>query len=181
MVNEVNQKISNENLLRSFREASSEINRIATDEIAPSAAIIEDAFATAGRSIATELAKAAQKGELSLNSLGQTLARNIGGVAIDSLVRKPIENLLGNLFSAPFGGARANGGTVAPGASFLVGERGPELFTPSVSGRVGAIGSPSMSVNITLPGVRDVEGFRQSQTQIAAAASRIIGRGQRNL
>ncbi len=37
---------------------------------------------------------------------------------------------------AQFGGARAAGGPVSLGRSYLVGERGPELFTPSQSGRI---------------------------------------------
>ena len=35
-----------------------------------------------------------------------------------------------------FRGARAAGGPVAPGGTYLVGERGPELFTPSSSGNI---------------------------------------------
>jgi ABC-type transporter Mla subunit MlaD len=35
-----------------------------------------------------------------------------------------------------FGGARADGGGTRAGTTYLVGERGPELFTPNVSGRV---------------------------------------------
>lgn len=35
-----------------------------------------------------------------------------------------------------FGGERAAGGPVNPGKSFLVGERGPELFTPSQTGNI---------------------------------------------
>ena len=35
-----------------------------------------------------------------------------------------------------FGGARALGGPVSPGGSYIVGERGPELFTPSSSGNI---------------------------------------------
>ena len=35
-----------------------------------------------------------------------------------------------------FRGPRAAGGPVAPGGSYLVGERGPELFTPSSSGNI---------------------------------------------
>ena len=36
----------------------------------------------------------------------------------------------------PFGGGRATGGPVQTGRSFLVGEKGPELFQPSSSGRI---------------------------------------------
>ena len=50
-----------------------------------------------------------------------------------------------------FGGARALGGPVAPGGSYLVGERGPELFTPSASGNITpnhAMGGGAITVNV---------------------------------
>jgi phage-related minor tail protein len=50
-----------------------------------------------------------------------------------------------------FRGPRAAGGPVAPGGSYLVGERGPELFTPSSSGNItpnGAIGGNTITVNV---------------------------------
>ena len=51
-----------------------------------------------------------------------------------------------------FGGARALGGPVAGGSTYLVGERGPELFTPSSSGNItpnNALGgSTSITVNV---------------------------------
>ena len=51
--------------------------------------------------------------------------------------------------SAPTGGTRANGGPVSSGKSYLVGERGPEMFVPSRSGTIvpnSALGG----VNITI-------------------------------
>jgi len=38
----------------------------------------------------------------------------------------------------PFGGPRAMGGPVSPGKAYLVGERGPELFVPSIAGKVAS-------------------------------------------
>jgi hypothetical protein len=49
------------------------------------------------------------------------------------------------------GGARANGGPVMGGSSYLVGERGPELFTPSSSGNItanSAMGGNTITVNV---------------------------------
>lgn len=50
------------------------------------------------------------------------------------------------------GGARASGGPVMAGGSYLVGERGPELFTPGTSGTItpnNALGgSTSITVNV---------------------------------
>jgi hypothetical protein len=48
-------------------------------------------------------------------------------------------------------GARAAGGPVAPGGSYLVGERGPELFTPGSSGSItpnNALGGGGITVNV---------------------------------
>jgi hypothetical protein len=54
-----------------------------------------------------------------------------------------------------FRGARALGGPVSPGGSYLVGERGPELFTPSSSGNITpnhAMGGGGNTINITVQG-----------------------------
>ncbi|MEM8772635.1 MAG: phage tail tape measure C-terminal domain-containing protein [Pseudomonadota bacterium] len=181
MIDNINLRIDASGLSAGVGEAGAEIERIAREQIAPAAQIIEDAFATAAGSIQSNLARAAERGELSLKKLTRALTQDLKRFAIDSFVRKPVENLLTNLLAAPFGGARAGGGPVAPGQSFLVGERGPELFTPGASGHITPTGAAPMTVNITLPGVTDAESFRRSETQIAAALARAVGRGQRNL
>lgn len=50
--------------------------------------------------------------------------------------------LLGNVLGAP---GRATGGPVSPGRAYRVGERGPELFVPTTSGRIetGGAGAPA--------------------------------------
>ena len=174
-------KLDATGLSEGLASASEEINRLAQEEIAPAAAIIEDAFAGAARSIERELARAARTGELSLKRLGRSIVLDLTRSLSDSLIRRPIESLLTNLFSAPFGGARAEGGLVSPGAAFLVGERGPEIFRPAVSGSIGAMGGERpVNVTINLPGVRDADSFRASQSQIAAGLSRAMARGGRN-
>ena len=52
-------------------------------------------------------------------------------------------SMLGQAFGGPgtflgslFGGFRADGGPVSAGRSYIVGERGPELFTPRASGQI---------------------------------------------
>lgn len=61
---------------------------------------------------------------------------------------------LGGLLSGLFGGGRALGGSVAGGRTHLVGENGPELFTPAQSGRItpnnrlGGGGDVSVVVNV---------------------------------
>ncbi len=47
---------------------------------------------------------------------------------------------------------RATGGPVSPGQAYLVGERGPEIFVPTASGRVetGAAGGGATTINVTV-------------------------------
>lgn len=61
--------------------------------------------------------------------------------------------LLGSILSGLFGGAKASGGSVSSGKGYIVGERGPEWFSPSTAGSIipnnqlaTASGSP---INIT--------------------------------
>ena len=52
-------------------------------------------------------------------------------------------------------GARANGGSVSAGSSYLVGERGPELFVPGASGNIvpnNAMGGSNIVVNVDATG-----------------------------
>lgn len=168
-------------LTESLGAASEEIERLARERIAPAAALIDDAFSVAAGSIQSNLARAAERGELSLQKLTRALTRDLRRFAIDSFVRKPIESLVTSALTAPFGGARAGGGPVARGQSFLVGERGPEIFTPGASGAVSPMGAGPVNVAINLPGVQDAESFQRSETQISAALARAVGRGRRNL
>jgi hypothetical protein len=64
---------------------------------------------------------------------------------------------IGNFVSGVFGGGKAVGGPVMGGTTYLVGEQGPELFTPSGSGSIipnGSLGGGS-TINITVNGALD--------------------------
>ena len=53
-------------------------------------------------------------------------------------------------------GARANGGPVQAGNTYLVGERGPELFTPERSGNIipnGASAGQNINISVNFGGV----------------------------
>lgn len=86
------------------------------------------------------------------------LSKAIG--LIDSLIEKIKQlNLLQgakNLVSSlGFGGEKAAGGPVSGGKTYLVGENGPELFTPSNSGKIipnYALGAGSINVYVTVQG-----------------------------
>ena len=83
-------------------------------------------------------------------ALNQALFGNIGG-----------DSVTGGLFK--FLGFKANGGPVAGGKSYVVGEKGPELFVPRSSGTVvpnnklGGGGTNNVVVNVDASG-SDVQG-----------------------
>ena len=68
------------------------------------------------------------------------LLQDIARIILRRSVTEPLANAIGgmdwgSLFGGIFG-ARANGGPVTAGAPYIVGERGPEMFVPSTSGKV---------------------------------------------
>ena len=84
-------------------------------------------------------------------------------------------SLLGSVLGLP---GRATGGPVSPGAAYLVGERGPELFVPTSSGRIETSNSRARDVRITVNvggnGASDPQRMAASGRQIAAAVRRAI-------
>lgn len=80
---------------------------------------------------------------------------------INLVKANPIVSGISGLIDRVFGGFRAAGGPVASGTSYVVGERGPELFTPNRSGTIipnGAMGSGGSVINLTVNGAIDPEG-----------------------
>ena len=74
-------------------------------------------------------------------------------------------------FQGQFDGFAANGGPVTGGKSYIVGERGPELFTPGVSGGITpnhALGGASVTVNVDASG-SSVEGSADQAQQLGKA------------
>ena len=77
----------------------------------------------------------------------------------------------GGIFGKLFGGGRANGGTVQGGRSYMVGERGPELFTPGRTGSIapsGSFGGANVTVNVDASG-SSVEGNADQASQLGKA------------
>ena len=95
-------------------------------------------FQTQGPAAALELAGYLARGA-EYGGLSAADALGLAGISTGS-----------NNINGRFRGPRALGGPVAPGGSYLVGERGPELFTPSSSGNItpnGAMGGINITVN----------------------------------
>jgi hypothetical protein len=122
---------------------------------------------------------------------GQQLA-GVGGPMVDSVVAALLK-IAGVFDQLPFGvgqgiangirgalsGARASGGPVSGSGLYLVGERGPELFSPGQSGTItpngaltglgggGGNGGTNFYGNITVTGVQDPEGFFDKMKAVA--------------
>jgi len=146
---------------------------------------LSDALRTVGRSMVDAAYNAAMKPVV--NHGAGLLAGGLEGI---------IQGLLPFAAGGSFSQGRvmpfANGGVVSGPTTFpmrggvgLMGEAGPEAIMPLSRGADGRLGvrtdgsrnTINVVMNIQTP---DAEGFRRSQSQIAAQLTRAIGRGQRN-
>jgi hypothetical protein len=104
-----------------------------------------------------------------------SVARTLGGLAKGS---GGVLGLMGGVFQGFF----ANGGAVLPGIPAIVGERGPELFTPPSAGRIvpnrQLMGNVTHEhhYNIDARGAHDPAAVEAAVHRgIAAAAPQIVG------
>jgi hypothetical protein len=79
---------------------------------------------------------------------------------VNFIKNNPVTQAIGGAIDNVFGGGRANGGPVSGGTSYLVGERGPEIFTPRSNGSIipnNAMGGGTV-INLNVSGAIDPEG-----------------------
>lgn len=150
-----------------------------------------DGFAQAGGVLERGLLSAIRKGSLgfddlkrvALDALGQIAAQAVQG-GIGSLLGAPatggagsiLTGALGALFGLP---GRATGGPVAPGAAYVVGERGPELFVPTSAGRVETAAARTRDVRVSIQiaqpkGTDAPTALRRSSRQVASSVRRVL-------
>lgn len=133
------------------------------------------------------------KGKLSFTELANSIISDILRIIVQKQVLNAIggfgedgkagTGILGMAMSL-FGGGKASGGPVKPGTSYLVGERGPETFTPSTPGTItpAASGAPvTVHQYFTVGDVASISMVRQavagSERRIAAGIGRSISYG----
>lgn len=109
---------------------------------------LAETYRTIGDAIKTGVVDsltAAVEGTKSLAEVASNTLRSLGNTLIKLGLNTAFGALgeSGGLLGKLFGGGKANGGTVAGGRSYMVGERGPELFTP---GRTGSI-APNSAIS----------------------------------
>lgn len=140
----------------------------------------------AGDAIERALLRAARNGKLGFEDLKRVALQVLGEIAaaavrggIDAILGRGkgegeggIGGVLAGLLGAP---GRATGGPVSPGRAYWVGERGPELFVPTASGRVDvpAAGANGRDVRVVItinaPAGEGAGALRQSSRQVARA------------
>ncbi|HEX8578002.1 MAG TPA: tail tape measure protein [Allosphingosinicella sp.] len=114
-----------------------------------------------------------------LNALAGGGGAGGGGGGTASLIGAAAQ-VLSAVLGAP---GRATGGPVSPGRPYLVGERGPELFVPTSSGRVdaggrGGGGGRDVRVNIRIDaaGGNEPQALARSSRQVARAVRQALMR-----
>lgn len=141
-----------------------------------------------GRAIETALIRAVRTGKLGFEDLKRialSAMEDIAAAAIRSGLGAALGGLgkgggLGGLFLGLLGlPGRAHGGPVSPGRGYVVGERGPELFVPTASGRVEP-GLPArgreirISISVNAPEGAEPRALAQSGRQVARAVRRAL-------
>ena len=138
--------------------------------------------ARAGRTIESALSRAIVSGKfgfddlkrVALSAMAQIASASVRALFSPSGVGAGAFPSLGGLFASLMGSpGRATGGPVSAGRSYVVGERGPELFVPSSGGRIetAARGGRHVRVSIAVqtPTPSDPQVLRQSSRQVARA------------
>ena len=141
----------------------------------------------AGRAIEGALTKAVRSGKfgfedlkkVALSVLAEIAAAATRGGGSDSGPNIAViaGQVLGGLLGLP---GRATGGPVAPGRAYMVGERGPELFVPTSSGRIetGMRGTRDirLSISINAPAEAAPRALAASSRQVARAVRSALKR-----
>lgn len=160
-------------------------------DVADMRATLSDGLAggadVAGRGIEAALRRAARTGRLEFEDLARVAGRALGEIASAALkiefgsgaggAGSAASSVAAGLLGLP---GRATGGPVAPGRGYVVGERGPELFVPTSSGRVEAggvvRGAVHVTVNVTAPREAGREFMAQTGRQVARDVRRALAR-----
>lgn len=159
---------------RSVAEASAALDGL-REPAERAADAIQEAFGRASESIVRSLGRAAADGEVSLAELAKALLAVLN--ASSGGAGGGLSGAIAGAISGVFSGSRADGGPVQAGGAYLVGERGPEVFRPAVSGSVEASFGQLITVNFRLDG--GAPAVLRSEAQISQMLARAVALGAR--
>jgi hypothetical protein len=162
------------------------------DGLSDAKTLFEDVFAFVKNYLAPVLGTVLK---FALMAVGDVLAGLITGFSklasfISSVVERikdlialvksnPLIKGIGSVIDNVFGGGRAAGGPVTGGTTYLVGEKGPELFTPGSSGTIipNGVGGASTTINLVVNGAIDPEGTARTIVDVLNRATARGGSG----
>jgi phage-related protein len=95
---------------------------------------------------------------------------------VNFIKNNPVTQAIVGSIDNVFGGGKAMGGPVNAGTSYVVGERGPELFVPNTAGTIvpNGGGGRGNTINVTVNGAIDAEGTART---IVDVLNRSFSRG----
>jgi tape measure domain-containing protein len=132
------------------------------------------------------IVKFVQTGKMNFSDFANSIIAEMIRIAVRQAIIAPIMNMFGGWMSKLFPGKKAAGGPVSGGKPYIVGERGPELFTPNSNGSitpnhaVGGTTNVSVSVDATNTEVQgDEDTSRELGKLIGAAVQAEIVNQQR--
>lgn len=157
-----------------------------------------DGFERAGNVLERGLLSAIRRGSLGFDDLKRTAYQ-----ALNEIAAQAMQAGIGSLFGGGQGGGtggffgslltssigalfglpgRATGGPVSPGAAYMVGERGPEVFVPTSAGHVVANGGSRakardvrVAIQLNAPrGTSAPVAMRRSSRQLASAVRQAL-------
>ena len=179
--NKVGKALSdNKDEFKAFLDAAKPLVKFLLDTLAPVfKTILPAALSAVGSAISVIVS--------AFGKLAGAVSDVVNGIkSIINLVKNnPIVSGISGLIDKAFGGGKATGGAVNSSQSYLVGERGPELFVPNTGGRIipnNAMGGQSIVINVNAPSAIDEEGFtrsiinalNQTQARTGAGAGQLV-------
>ena len=145
------------------------------ERLVKNAELVRDLYSSIGDTIETGLVDAIEGAIQGTKTLGD-VASNVFAQIQRSLIQYGVNAFLGGLpggFGKFFEG-KAAGGPVKSGGSYIVGEKGPEMFTPGVSGTItpnhALGGSTNVVVNVDASG-SNVQGDEQQGRELGRLIS----------
>lgn len=169
----------------SLAQAGQALNDFVSGPVMGATASIERAVDRSFGAVANTIARASLSGRDSVSQLTRSVLADFDRIAVSRFIVRPVEDLVSSFARTllPVAGARASGGPVTAGQTYLVGEMGPELFTPASNGAIApgttpAVQPPAVNITINTP---DAQSFLQSRSQVAAVLARAVAQGRRNL
>jgi len=148
------------------------------EQVVNNAKALADPFREVSNVIAQDIGNGIRGLIKGTETLGNLL-NNVVNKLIDGFINMAIFGNFGGTFERGGGGLlgaifKANGGPVKKGGSYIVGERGPEMFSPGVSGTItpnhALGGSTTVIVNVDATG-SNVEGDEQQGRELGRLIS----------